>query len=328
MSKRLFDSDADPSLITNTTVAVIGYGNQGRAQAQNLRDSGIRVVIGAREGGGSERSAAQDGFEVLPIRNAAGNAEFVLLATPDGVMPQVYEDSIAGYIRPGSILLFAHGFNIHYGAISPDASLDVGMVSPKGQAIGVRQSYLDGSGLPALIAVAQDATGTAWQRVIAYAWAIGCLRTYAVRTSFRDETECDLFGEQAVLCGGIPELIRAGYETLVEAGYSPEVAYFECLFEAKLIVDLIVERGLAGMRAAISDTAAWGGLSVGRRLIDEDIRVRLREALADIQSGKFANDWIAEVAAGSPTFRQYRAEEANSDIERTGDRLKMETLQK
>ncbi|MBS1719493.1 MAG: ketol-acid reductoisomerase [Armatimonadetes bacterium] len=318
MATRRFDEPEIPKdALRDETVAVVGYGNQGRAHALNLRDSGVRVIVGARPGSASGEEARASGFEVGTAAEVTKRADLIMLTTPDVPMAEIFREGVRPNLRAGQMVLFAHGFNVHFGRIPLVEGVDFGLVSPKGPGAGLRRLYEQGSGLPGLVAVAQDATGRAWDRVLAYAWGCGC-RKGLYETSFQEETESDLFGEQAVLCGGIPELVKAGFETLVAAGFSPEVAYFECLHETKLIVDLMVERGLAAMRLAISDTAEWGGFVTGPSVINEESRAAMRETLKRIQSGEFAKDWIAECENGQPNLKKYRKVEAELSVEQVG----------
>lgn len=320
-----FDPEAiDSSLIRESGVLVVGYGNQGRAQALNLRDSGVRVSVGLYPGSESWPKAAADGFDPIITAEAVPEHRFVVLCTPDMKMESVYREAIAPHLRPGAALCFSHGFNIRYGLIVPPPEVDVVMVSPKGAGYGVRSRYEAGTGVPGLIAVHQNATGNALNRALSYAWGIGCARSVLIATTFAEETESDLFGEQAVLCGGIPDLIRMGYDTLVEAGIQPEIAYFECLHETKLIVDLIVERGLAGMRSAISDTAQWGGLTAGPKVVTQETRQVLQRLLAEIRDGSFAGRWIQERDAGYPKLNELKREEAATPVEEVGQALREE----
>ena len=303
-------------------VAVLGYGAQGHAHALNLRDSGVEVEVGLREGSPSRAAAEDAGLTVGTVAEVVRGAQLVSVLLPDQVQPSVYEEEVAPNLSPGAALLFAHGFNVHYGRIAPPAGHDVIMVAPKGPGHIVRRLFEEGFGTPALAAVAQDASGGAFELALAYAAGIGAARARIIETTFAEETETDLFGEQAVLCGGVTELIRAGFETLVEAGYSPEGAYYECLHEMKLIVDLIWEGGLAGMRYSISDTAEYGDLTRGPRVIDEHVRERMRELLADIQSGAFAREWIAEMDAGEPRLTELRKQAAEQPLEQVGKELR------
>jgi ketol-acid reductoisomerase len=312
------DSDADSAQLADKTVAVLGYGSQGHAHAQNLADSGVDVVVGLRPDSRSREHAADDGLRVTTPTEAASEADIVAMLVPDTVQPSVYE-AIAPELDSGDTLQFAHGFNVHYGQVEPPADVDVTMVAPKGPGHLVRRTYERGEGTPGLLAVYQNATGEADDEALAYAAAIGCTRAGVIETTFREETETDLFGEQAVLCGGVTDLVKAGYETLVDAGYSPEMAYFECLNELKLIVDLLYEGGHMEMWNSVSDTAEYGGLTRGEDVID---REAMDEILEGVQSGEFAREWIAENQANRPAYRQYRQAEQNHDIEQVGDRLR------
>ena len=318
----IYDSDADLSKLSGRSVAVLGYGSQGHAHALNLRDSGVEVVVGLRDGSSSAERARADGVEVAPIADAASRADIVMVLLPDEKQAAVWESEVADGIAAGNLLLFAHGFTIHFGQIEPGPEVDVGMVAPKGPGHLVRRQFREGNGVPGLVAVHQDATGQARDLVLAYAKGIGCTRAGVIETSFREETETDLFGEQSVLCGGVTELVRAGYETLVEAGYDPRLAYFECLHELKLIVDLMYEKGITGMRYSISNTAEYGDLTRGPRVIGEPARAAMKEILADIQSGEFAREWIAENQAGQENFQRLREEQSDHRIEREGRELR------
>jgi ketol-acid reductoisomerase len=313
-----YDDDADVSTVQDETVAVLGYGSQGHAHAQNLDDSGVDVVVGLRESSASRREAEADGLEVATPANAAAAADRVVMLVPDTVQPAVYDDIREG-MDAGDTLQFAHGFNIHYGQIEPPEDVDVTMVAPKSPGHLVRRTYKRGEGVPGLLAVYQDATGEAHAEGLAYAKAIGCTRAGVIETSFQEETETDLFGEQAVLCGGVTEMVKAGFETLVDAGYAPEMAYFECLNELKLIVDLMYEGGHMGMWNSVSDTAEYGGLTRGEEVID---REGMQEILEGVQSGEFAREWISENQANRPAYRQYRGAEQSHQIEQVGDRLR------
>ena len=315
------EEDVDPNYIANKTVAVLGYGSQGHAHAQNLNDSGIDVVVGLKEDSTSRIAAKEDGLRVATPRQAAEEADIVSVLVPDTVQPSVYEN-IEDALEPGDTLQFAHGFNIHYGQIEPKEGIDVTMVAPKSPGHIVRRTYEKGEGTPSLLAVYQDETGDAQQRALAYAGAIGCARAGVIETTFREETETDLFGEQAVLCGGVTSLVKAGYETLVDAGYSPEMAYFECLNELKLIVDLMYEGGLGEMWDSVSDTAEYGGLVQGDEIVDDHARERMEETLEKVQNGEFATRWIAENQAGRPSYKQRRKAEQNHEIEDVGERLR------
>jgi len=303
-------------------VAVVGYGSQGHAHALNLRDSGVEVEVGLRQGSPSRAAAEDAGLGVATVADAVRDAQIVSLLVPDQVQPRVYEQEVAPNLASGAALLFAHGFNVHYGRIQPPAGHDVIMVAPKGPGHIVRRLFEEGFGTPALVAVAQDASGQAFELALAYGAAIGAARAGMIETSFPEETETDLFGEQAVLCGGVTELIRAGFETLVEAGYRPEIAYYECLHELKLIVDLIWEGGLSGMRHSVSDTAEYGDLTRGPRVIDEHVRGRMQEILSDVRSGAFAKEWIAEMEAGEPRLAELRQQAASQVLEQVGPELR------
>ena len=316
------NKDASAAPLTGGTIAVIGYGSQGRAHARNLRDSGFDVIVGARPGGTAEARAQEDGFRTLSPADATKQARLVALLTPDMSHRSVYLDAIAPNLAPDAALLVAHGFSIHYGEITPRDDIDVILVAPKGPGDLVRREYEIGRGVPCLFAVAQDATGNARARALAYTQGIGGTTAGAIETSFPEETETDLFGEQAVLCGGTSELIVAGFETLVEAGYKPEVAYFECLHELKLIVDLLYEGGLSKMLHFISETAKYGDFVSGPRIINDETKARMREVLADIQTGKFARAWIDENASGKPDYDRRYAADLDRPIERVGKRMR------
>ncbi len=303
-------------------VAVLGYGSQGHAHALNLHDSGVEVEVGLREGSSSRAAAEDAGLAVGTVAEVVRDAQLVSVLLPDQAQKQVYEEEVAPHLSPGATLLFAHGFNVHYGRVAPPAGHDVIMVAPKGPGHIVRRLFEEGFGTPALVAVAQDASGGAFELGLAYAAGIGATRAGVIATTFSEETETDLFGEQAVLCGGTTELVRAGFEILVEAGYQPEVAYYECLHELKLIVDLMWEGGLSGMRYSISDTAEYGDLTRGPRVIDEHVRERMREILADIQSGAFAREWIEQMDSGEPRLRELRAQAQEQPIEQVGRELR------
>jgi ketol-acid reductoisomerase len=318
----IYDKDADLSKLDGKTVAILGYGSQGHAHALNLRDSGADVVVGLRAGSASVEKARGDGLRVESLADAASEGDVVMILLPDERQAAVWESDIRDGIAPGNLLMFAHGFSIHFGQIDPGPEVDVGMVAPKGPGHLVRRQYVEGNGVPGLIAVHRDAGGSARELVLAYAKGVGCTRAGVIETSFKDETETDLFGEQAVLCGGVTELVRAGYETLVEAGYDPRLAYFECLHELKLIVDLMYEKGISGMRYSISNTAEYGDLTRGTRVIGEPTREAMKRILADIQSGDFAREWIAENQAGQENFQRMRAEQQDHQIEREGKQLR------
>src|SRR6187551_1158133 len=323
MPKDIFyDSDADLSLLQGKTVAILGYGSQGHAHALNLKDSGVDVVVGLRSDSSSRAKAEEAGLEVLDIAEAASRGDVVMILLPDEKQAEVWEAEIRDGIAPGNLLLFAHGFAIHFDQIVPPPGADVGMVAPKGPGHLVRRQYEEGRGVPCLMAVHQDASGNARDLVLAYASGIGGGRAGIIETTFKDEAETDLFGEQAVLCGGATELVQAGFETLVEAGYDPRLAYFECLHELKLIVDLMYEKGLQGMRFSISNTAEYGDYTRGKRVITDETRAKMREILAEIQSGDFAREWIAENRAGQENFKRMRAEQAGSQVESVGEELR------
>ncbi len=315
-------SAQETNFLKGQRIAIVGYGSQGRAHALNLRDSGLDVVVGARKGGPSWDKAKADGLRVTECAAAAAEADLVALLTPDMQQPQVYKDSIAQHLRPGGALLFAHGLNVHYKQIEPDARFDVILVAPKGPGALVRREYEAGHGVPSLIAVHQDASGKALDRAQGYAYGIGGNRGGLITTSFAEETETDLFGEQAVLCGGVTELVVQGYETLVEAGYQPEVAYFECMHELKLIVDLLHEGGMAKMHQFISETAQYGDLTRGPRIIDGQTRQHMREVLEEIRSGQFAREWIAEYKAGNKQYLALKQKDLDHPIEKVGAALR------
>ncbi|TQJ20803.1 ketol-acid reductoisomerase [Micromonospora sp. A202] len=317
-----YDDDADLGLIQARKVAVIGYGSQGHAHALSLRDSGVDVVIGLPEGSKSRPKAEEQGFRVLTPAQASAEADVIMVLAPDTAQRSIYSESIAPNLAPGKAIFFGHGFNIRYGLITPPAEVDVAMVAPKGPGHLVRRQYADGKGVPCLVAVEQDASGNAFALALAYAKGIGGTRAGAIKTTFTEETETDLFGEQAVLCGGASALVQTGFEVLTEAGYAPEVAYFECLHELKLIVDLMYEGGIAKMRYSISDTAEYGDLSRGSRIIDSRVKDEMRKILGEIQSGEFAREWVAEDEAGRPNFTKWQAEGTAHPIEETGKKLR------
>ncbi|HEX8654701.1 MAG TPA: ketol-acid reductoisomerase [Allosphingosinicella sp.] len=316
------DEDADPALVRGRRVAVVGYGNQGRAQALNLRDSGVPVTVGLPEDSASRARAAEDGFDAMTATEASAGADLVAMLCADEDQARIYGEEIAPSLKEGAALLFAHGLNIHFRLIEPRPDLDVILVAPKGPGTALRDEYLRGRGLIALFAIAQDASGGAQTLALSYASAIGSGRVGVLETSFAEECEADLFNEQAVLWGAIPELIHAGFETLVEAGFSPEIAYFECLTEVKLIADLIYERGIAGMREAISNTAEFGALKGGARIVTADTRTEMRRILREVRSGSFVRDLIADAEAGYPKLRASRAKAASHPIEEVGRKLR------
>jgi ketol-acid reductoisomerase len=322
MTKLIYDRDIDAGAVAGQRVAVIGYGSQGEAHARNLHDSGIDAVVGLRPDSRSAAAAREAGLTVTDAAQATATADVVMLLVPDTAAPAVYRNEVAPNLRTGALLLFAHGFNIHFGEIDPPGGVDVGMVAPKGPGHLVRRLYTEGGGVPALYAVHRDATGTARARTLAYAQGIGAGRAGVLETTFAEETETDLFGEQAVLCGGVTALVNAGFETLVDAGYQPELAYFETMHELKLIVDLMYAGGLSYMRYSISDTAEYGDYVSGPRIIDERVRAEMKQILAEIRDGSFAQRWIAEGAAGGADFRRMRAEAAKAPIEAVGAELR------
>ena len=317
-----YDDDADLGQLSGRTVAVLGYGSQGHAHALNLRDSGVQVVVGLREGSASRTKAESEGLTVLGLGEAAEAADVIMMTLPDTDQKKIYETHVAPNLGDGDSLAFAHGFNIHFGQIVPPAGVDVWMIAPKGPGHHVRRTYVEGGGVPALVAVHQDATGQALQVGLAYGKGLGATRAGVLGTTFAEETETDLFGEQVVLCGGLTELIRAGYETLVGAGYQPESAYFETLHEVKLIVDFIYEQGISGMRYTVSDTAEYGDLTRGPRVITDATRAEMARILAEIRDGSFAKEWIAENEAGRPNFERLRAEGKEHPIEQVGAELR------
>jgi ketol-acid reductoisomerase len=319
--KMYYDQDANLELLAGKTVAIVGYGSQGHAQAQNLRDSGVRVVIGARPGR-SWRQAEQDGFEVLSVTEVVQAADVVQILMPDEKQAETYRTEVAPHLRAGQMLMFSHGFNVHFGQIQAPEDVDVAMVAPKSPGHLVRRVFEQGAGVPGLVAVHQNASGQAFELALAYAKGIGCTRAGVIETTFREETETDLFGEQAVLCGGVSALVKAGFETLVEAGYRPEIAYFECLHELKLIVDLMYEGGLSRMRYSISDTAEFGDYVTGPRIVTEETKKEMRQVLTEIQRGEFAKKWILENQAGRPAYTAIKRAEAEHPIEEVGARLR------
>jgi ketol-acid reductoisomerase len=318
-----YDRDADLNLIKSKKVVVIGYGSQGHAHAANLRDSGVTdVVIALREGSASAAKAEAAGFTVTSVADAAKDADVMMMATPDELQAGIYRDHLVGTMKQGAALAFAHGLNIHFGLIEPRADLDIFMIAPKGPGHTVRSEYVRGGGVPALVAVQQDPSGNALEIALSYASAIGGGRAGVIETTFQEECETDLFGEQVVLCGGLTSLITAGFETLVEAGYAPEMAYFECLHEVKLIVDLIYEGGIANMRYSISNTAEYGDYASGDRIINDDVKAEMKRVLEDIQSGRFTRDWMLECAANQPSFKALRRRSSEHEIEIVGEKLR------
>jgi ketol-acid reductoisomerase len=322
MVKVYHDKDIDESVLKGKTVAVLGYGSQGRAQALNLRDSGVDVVVGLRPGGKSWKKAQEDGFKPVTHLEAAQRGDVVLMLMPDMVQPSVYKEEVALAMKPGKALQFAHGFNIHFGEIKPPKGVDVIMVAPKSPGSEMRRQYEAGFGVPSLVAVHQDASGQALKKALAIAKALGSGRAGVIETTYKDETESDLFGEQAVLCGGVDQLIRRGFKVLTEAGYPPELAYFEVCNELKLIVDLIYKSGLGGMYRAVSDTAKWGGMSVGPMIVDDHVEQNMRKALKAVQDGSFAKAWIAESKSGAKKFEKLFAECDALEIEKVGRQVR------
>ncbi len=323
MTANVYYSDAaDPTIIRGKTVAIIGYGSQGHGHALNLKDSGVSVVVGLRDGSSSKAKAESQGLEVLSIAGAAQRADVVMILAPDTEQKAIYDEHIIQHMTPGKALAFAHGFNVRFGRITPPEGVDVIMIAPKGPGHLVRRTYTEGGGVPALIAIEQDATGTAKDVALSYADAIGAGLAGIIETTFPEETETDLFGEQVVLCGGLTRLVQAGFETLTEAGYAPEMAYFECLHEVKLIVDLMYEEGIAGMRYSISDTAEYGDLTRGPRVITDETKAEMKVILEEIQSGKFADEWVAESESGRANYKRLQQEGKDHPIELVGGRLR------
>ncbi|MCH8203827.1 MAG: ketol-acid reductoisomerase [Candidatus Hydrogenedentes bacterium] len=324
MATIYYDKDADLSALSGRTVAVIGFGSQGHAHAMNMRDSGVSVVIGHHGGADSKtyQAAQEAGFEVLPVGDAAKRADIVIVLIPDTIQKEVYESEIEPNLEPGNSLMFAHGLNIHFKLIVPKADMDVFMIAPKGPGHLVREEFVAGAGVPCLVAIYQDATGEALQKALAYGTAIGGGRAGILETTFKEETETDLFGEQTVLCGGSAALIKAGFEVLMEAGYQPEIAFFEVMHELKLIVDLYYRGGLKFMNYSVSDTAEYGGLTVGPKIITEQTKEAMREALRRIQNGEFAKEWVEEYASGGKNFQRLREEDANHPVEKVGENLR------
>jgi ketol-acid reductoisomerase len=322
MAKMYYDHDADLSLLEDKTVAIIGYGSQGHAHALNLRDSGVDVIVGLHPGSRSRAAAEAASFDVRSVKDAAQASQIVVLLAPDTAQKQIFDDHVAPYLEAGDVLLFAHGFNVRYGQIKAPPGVDVVLVAPKAPGHRVREVFVEGAGTPGLVAVEQDASGQALARALAYSKAIGCTRAGVIETTFAEETETDLFGEQAVLCGGVSALIRNAFETLTKAGYQPEVAYFECLHELKLIVDLMYEGGLGYMWYSVSDTAEYGGYEAGDQVVGAPSRAAMDKLLAEIQSGKFAERWIAENRSGRASFEKRRAQERAHPIEEVGRKLR------
>ena len=322
MAKIYYENQADLSLLQGKKIAIIGYGSQGHAHALNLKDSGLDVRVGLYEGSKSRPAAEAAGLKVMTNAAAAAEADMIMMVLPDPIQGKVYEEDIAPNLKAGDTLMFAHGFNIRFGFIQPPASVDVSMVAPKAPGHRVREVFTEGSGVPALVAVHQDASGQALANALAYAKGIGSTRAGVLETTFAEETETDLFGEQTVLCGGVSELIKAGFETLVEAGYQPEIAYFECMHELKLIVDLMYQGGLNYMRFSVSDTAEWGDYKSGQRIITDEVRQNMKAILAEIQSGAFAEEWMDEYHGGGKQFYARRNQEQNQQIEQVGKELR------
>jgi ketol-acid reductoisomerase len=320
--KVYYDKDANLDVINNLNVSIIGFGSQGHAHAMNLKDSGAKVVVGLREGSSSASKAKEAGLEVKNISDAVSGADVVMILAPDEYQADLYKESIEQNLKPSAAIAFAHGFNIHYGQIKPQDNHDIFMIAPKSPGHLVRSTYVNGKGVPTLIAIHNDASGNAKDIALSYASAIGGGRAGIIETNFKEETETDLFGEQAVLCGGVTALVKAGFETLVDAGYAPEMAYFECLNELKLIVDLMYEGGMTDMRYSISNTAEYGDLTKGPFLIDDHVKEKMKLVLADVQNGKFANDFVSEIKAGSPEFNRLRKEGSEHLIESTGKKLR------
>lgn len=322
MAKMYYDKDADLGVLKGKKIAIIGYGSQGHAQAQNLRDSGLDVIVAEVEGTPNYKLAVDHGFKPVSAKAAASKADLIQILVPDQTQAMIYKNEIQDSLKKGKTLIFSHGFNIHFGQIVPPADIDVIMIAPKGPGHLVRREYERGAGVPSLIAIYQDASGKARKKALAYARGIGATRAGVLETTFKEETETDLFGEQAVLCGGASELVRAGFDTLVEAGYQPEIAYFECLHELKLIVDLMYEGGISYMRYSISDTAEYGDITRGRRVINEDTREEMRMILEEIQSGEFAREWILENMAGRPVYNAIKRTDSEHLIEKVGKELR------
>ncbi len=317
-----YEADVDVSVMRNAVVAVLGYGSQGHAHAQNLRDSGFNVIVGQRPGSTNWELAKEHGFDPVPAAEAADKAEIIQILVPDMVQAKIYQNDVLPTLKAGKTLVFSHGFNIHYQQIEPPRDVDVIMIAPKSPGHLVRREYVNGGGVPGLAAVYQDHSDKAWDKALAYAYGIGCTRAGVIRTTFEEETETDLFGEQSVLCGGVSELVKSGFETLVEAGYQPEIAYFECLHELKLIVDLIYEGGMKNMRYSVSDTAEYGDYSRGCRVVGQESKNEMRKVLKEIQNGEFAREWILENKANAPAFKAMRRKESEHQIEKIGEKLR------
>src|SRR5881409_3272352 len=322
MANVYYEKHGNPSLIQSKRVAIIGYGSQGHAHALNMRDSGVNVCVATYAGSPSGARAKEDGLAVTTIEQATQTSDVIMILIPDETQKRVYKASIEPHLRAGQTLMFAHGFNIHFGQVVPPPFIDVSMIAPKSPGHRMRELFVEGVGVPALLAIQQDTSGHAKQNALAYAWATGNLKAGVIETTFKEETESDLFGEQSVLCGGVSSLVKAAFETLVEAGYQPEIAYFECLHELKLIVDLFYQGGLSYMRYSVSDTAEYGDYTRGPRVVDSHVRETMRRILAEIQSGAFAKEWMGENEAGRANFNRMRAEEANHEIEVVGKRLR------
>jgi len=322
MAKRYYEKDGNLSRLQGKTVTIIGYGSQGHAHALNLRDSGVSVTVGLHPTSKSAAKAAAAGLKVLSVADAIQGADIAMILVPDHIQGDLYQNEIAPNLTAGKTLMFAHGFSIHFGQIQPPANVDVSMIAPKAPGHRVRELYTEGVGVPALVAISQDPSGNALQNALAYALALGCLKAGVIETTFKEETESDLFGEQSVLCGGVSELIRAGFETLVEAGYAPEIAYFECLHELKLIVDLLHEGGLAKMHRYVSDTAKYGDLTRGPRVVNDRTKKEMRKILKEIQSGKFARQWIGEHQSGARNYKRLLKQDLRHPIERVGAKLR------
>jgi ketol-acid reductoisomerase len=322
MANRFYEKDGSLTPLRGETVAIIGYGSQGHAHALNLRDSGLKVIVGLHSGSNSAAKAKAAGLDVFSVADAAKAADIIMVLVPDHVQGEIYLNEIAPHMSKGKTLMFAHGFSIHFGEIKPPAGVDVSMIAPKAPGHRVRELFTEGVGVPALVAVAQDASGKALENALAYALALGCLKAGVIQTTFKEETESDLFGEQAVLCGGVTELIRAGFETLTEAGYAPEIAYFECLHELKLIVDLIYEGGLGYMRYSVSDTAEYGDYTRGPRIVTDETRAEMKKILSEVQSGEFAKTWLNENRTGRKNFRAMRERAKDQPIEKVGAELR------